>query len=181
MTTNDAPRGEAPGSPAKVSDTTKFYEDLTKTADYYAAPDRLLQTLVDSADVGGSAMGTPITLFLHGSAVTGRVISSQSFYRAMAETFREFAVAANDGALPAHDDEFAATTFEETADRINRAIDADHHEFRLHGTTTSRWILSRHMYLEDAHYRLPGVPALHRQHACIRLNQVIGWTLGIDD
>jgi hypothetical protein len=181
VTTNDAPRGDAPGTPPKPSETTTFYESLTQTADYYDAPDRMLQTLVDSADVGGTALGVPITLFLQGSTIAGRIASSQAFYRAMAHQLREDAAGTHGGTVPEHVEEFARSTVEAVSDRISRAIDADEREFRVHGTTTSRWILSRHIYLEDTVHTLPGAAPIARANACVRLNQIVGWTLGIAD
>lgn len=169
-TPDDAPKNES----------TEFLESLENVADYYGAPNRLLQDLADSADAGGGGSGIPITLFLHGGLVAGYIISSQEFYRAMADTFREgFTNVTDDGKVPAWADQFAKFKFESIADATDKRIKDDNDAFDEHGTKTSRWALTRHICLKEAHYTVPGVQSIRRDHVCIQLSQVVGWTLGV--
>jgi hypothetical protein len=135
------------------SESEMFYESLTQAQDYYGAPDRILQQLADSADTGGPGRRIPITLFLHGAVVTGHVTSSQEFYR-------------------------ARDTFERVAKDIDEEIDADSRAYEELGSTTARWILTRHLFLADASYTVPGQPPIPRDFVCVKLEQIAGWTFG---
>ncbi|MDX1892992.1 hypothetical protein [Mycolicibacterium sp. 050158] len=160
------------------SESEMFYESLTQAQDYYGAPDRILQQLADSADTGGPGRRIPITLFLHGAVVTGHVTSSQEFYRAMASAFREHANAAAGGVLPPAAEDYARDTFERVAKDIDEEIDADSRAYEELGSTTARWILTRHLFLADASYTVPGQPPIPRDFVCVKLEQIAGWTFG---
>lgn len=162
------------------SESTQFFEGLQRTTDYYIAPHRVLQNLSNSADIGGAGNGTPITLFLHGSMLAGHITSSQEFYRAMADLYREgIANAAEGGELPDGADELAKMLFGHIADDIDAEIAADDKAYEEHGTKTARLLLTRSIFLKDAFYTVPGAPSILRGYVCVQLSQVVGWTLGV--
>ncbi|RAU93516.1 hypothetical protein DQP58_16330 [Mycobacterium colombiense] len=177
--TSDASDGDTTGSEPKAA-STEFYESLTQTTDYYAAPHRVLQSLADSADFGGAGKGIPITLFLQGGMIAGHITSGQDFYRNMADLFREgVSSVTDDGELPEYADDYARRTFEGAADDIDKMIADDDKAFEEHGTKNSRWVLTRHIHLKDAYYTVPGSQSIKRDYVSVQLCQVVGWTLGV--
>jgi hypothetical protein len=163
-----------------TAESTKFYESLQQTTDYYAAPHRVLQSLADNADAGGAGQGIPITLFLQGGMIAGHITSGQDFYRNMADTFRQGVINATDtGELPEYAEDYARVIFESAAEDMDTAIANDSRAYEEHGTKNSRWLLTRHIHLKDAFYTVPGAQSVKRDFVSVQLSHVVGWALGI--
>ena len=112
--------------------------------------------------------------------IAGHITSSQDFYRAMADVYREgFANSTSDGELPEVVDNFAKIVFEDVVDDIDKAIADDDRAFEESGTKTARWILTRSIYLTNAFYTVPGQDSIPREFVCVKLSQVVGWTFGV--
>lgn len=179
MTDDDGTAADDTPEPPK-SDTEEFYERLTQSTDFFGAPNQALQKFSDSAGVGGSGKGIPITLFLHGATIGGHICSGQEFYRAQAEVFRNgVRQATADGELPEYADNYARMAFESVAEEMDKAIEDDDRAFNEHGTLTARWALTRSIYLMNAYYTVPGAQSIKRDFVCVNLSQVVGWTLGV--
>ncbi|BBY75733.1 hypothetical protein MPRF_26320 [Mycolicibacterium parafortuitum] len=171
---------ESSDEQAPADSSIEFFESLQQGFDYYGAPDRLLQQLVDSANGGGMGTGIPLTLYLHGATIAGYLQSEQDFLRGIADVYREgWTNATADGELPEAADEYAKSVFENRADEADAEIEADSRAFDEHGTKTARWVIARQIQLKDVYYTVPGAASIRHPHARVRMDQVVGWTLGV--
>ena len=140
----------------------------------------MLQQLTDSAN-SGIGQGIPITFFVPGGMISGRIESSQDFLRAAIAGLYRYGYVNNtvDGELPEYADAFAQQTFEAKANELDDQIEVEKRAFDENGTLSARWLLTRHLHLKDAYYTVPGAVSVQQPHICVQLNQVVGWTLGI--
>ncbi|MED5802857.1 hypothetical protein VX037_17660 [Gordonia sp. Z-3] len=167
MTEHDS--GQSPPQPPS-------YDDLQKTADWFAEPDPSLQSIADFANRARAGFG--ITLLTAAGAISGSVIAREDFYAGLAHLFRASAEEVEDKAKREVSLSTADLFFGTPAQQMREERENDDSKDDV--ALINQEQLTRFIHLENA-FILQGPTRHNLGFFRVQLSHVSAWTLGTLD